>query len=346
MLGGVARLFLAAGVVPAAGRLPDDPGPTQLPGANPETMSSSSPRRSSAQFGQIPSLASMTSTSSFGISQITLQFDLERDIDAAAQDVQAAINAAGSTLPRNLPYPPTYSKVNPADAPIMTLALTSDTCRCASLSDIADTLLAQRSSRSGRRSRLGPGRHQPAVRIRPTSRGSPRYGLGIDDSNASPPPTSPARRARSTARNSPTPSPPTTRSTTAEAYRDVVIAYRNGAPVLPQRRRRCRRRPGEHKVGGWYQRQARGHPRHPAPAGRQRRRDRGCASRPNCRGWTHDPAGVKLDDGHDRTDTIRASIHDVKFTLVLSVGLVVLVVLLFLRTCERRSSPASRCRCR
>ena len=79
------------------------------------------------QFGQIPSLSTMTSSSSFGISQITLQFDLNRDIDAAAQDVQAAINAAGSTLPRNLPYPPIYSKVNPADAPIITLALTSPT---------------------------------------------------------------------------------------------------------------------------------------------------------------------------------------------------------------------------
>ena len=82
----------------------------------------------------------MTSSSSFGISQITLQFDLNRDIDAAAQDVQSAINAAGSTLPRNLPYPPLYSKVNPADAPIVTLALTSDTIDLRTLSDIADTM--------------------------------------------------------------------------------------------------------------------------------------------------------------------------------------------------------------
>ena len=92
------------------------------------------------QFGQIPSLATMTSASSFGISQITLQFDLNRDIDGAAQDVQAAINAARSTLPQNLPYPPTYSKVNPADAPIVTLALTSDSISLRQLSDLADTL--------------------------------------------------------------------------------------------------------------------------------------------------------------------------------------------------------------
>ena len=100
---------------------------TQLPGANPDTIASLVTAPLERQFGQIPSLSTMTSSSSYGISQVTLQFDLDRDIDAAAQDVQSAINAAGSTLPRNLPYPPTYSKVNPADAPILTLALTSQT---------------------------------------------------------------------------------------------------------------------------------------------------------------------------------------------------------------------------
>src|SRR6185436_31380 len=100
---------------------------TQLPGASPETMTALVTAPLERQFGQIPSLSTMTSSSSFGISQITLQFDLTRDIDAAAQDVQAAINAAGSTLPRTLPYPPIYSKVNPADTPIVTLAITSDT---------------------------------------------------------------------------------------------------------------------------------------------------------------------------------------------------------------------------
>src|SRR5438067_5966826 len=100
---------------------------TQLPGASPDTMVSLVTAPLERQFGQIPSLALMTSSSSYGISQITLQFDLNRDIDAAAQDVQAAINAAGAALPRNLPYPPVYSKVNPADAPMVTLAITSNT---------------------------------------------------------------------------------------------------------------------------------------------------------------------------------------------------------------------------
>src|SRR3954466_331858 len=114
---------------------------TQLPGASADTIASLVTAPLERQFGQIPALTVMTSASSFGISQITLQFDLNRDIDGAAQDVQAAINAAGSTLPRNLPYPPTYSKVNPADAPIMTLALTSDTISLREMSDLADTLM-------------------------------------------------------------------------------------------------------------------------------------------------------------------------------------------------------------
>ena len=119
---------------------------TQLPGASPDTMVALVTAPLERQFGQIPSLATMTSSSSYGISQVTLQFDLNRDIDSASQDVQAAINAAASALPRNLPYPPVYSKVNPADAPMVTLAITSNTISMRQLSDIADTLLAQRLS--------------------------------------------------------------------------------------------------------------------------------------------------------------------------------------------------------
>src|SRR5947208_14447183 len=118
----------------------------QLPGASPDVMASLVTAPLERNFGQIPSLQLMTSSSSFGVSQITLQFDLNRDIDAAAQDVQAAINASGSTLPRNLPYPPVYSKVNPADAPIITLALTSETIAMRHLRDLADTLIGQRLS--------------------------------------------------------------------------------------------------------------------------------------------------------------------------------------------------------
>src|ERR1043166_1998742 len=139
---------------------------TQFPGASPDTMAALVTAPLERNFGQIPSLQLMTSSSSFGISQITLQFDLNRDIDSAAQDVQAAINAAGSTLPRNLPYPPTYSKVNPADAPVITLALTSETISLRELSNFADTLLAQRLSQlSGVGHVSVEGGIRPAVRI-------------------------------------------------------------------------------------------------------------------------------------------------------------------------------------
>ena len=158
---------------------------TELPGASPETMSTLVTASLERQFGQIQSLASMSSTSSFGLSRITLQFNLDRDIDAAAQDVQAAINAAGSTLPRNLPYPPTYSKVNPADTAIVTLALTSDTQSLRSLSDLADTLLAQRlSSVSGVGHVSIEGGIKPAVRIEADVSRLASYGLSMADLSA------------------------------------------------------------------------------------------------------------------------------------------------------------------
>src|ERR1044071_231535 len=138
MLGGfLGYLWLPVSALPQVD-FPTIQVTTQLPGANPDTIASLVTAPLERQFGQIPALANMGSSSSYGISQITLQFDLSRDIDAAAQDVQAAINAAGSTLPRNLPYPPTYAKVNPADVPIVTVALTSTTQSIRQLSDLAD----------------------------------------------------------------------------------------------------------------------------------------------------------------------------------------------------------------
>src|SRR6187200_1808839 len=155
---------------------------TQLPGASPDTVSSLVTAPLERQFGQIPSLSVMTSSSSLGISQITLQFDLNRDIDGAAQDVQAAINAAGSTLPRNLPYPPTYSKVNPADAPVLTLALTSPTISLRNLSDLADTLMTQRlSSVPGVGHVSVEGGIKPAVRIQADLARLASYGLAMAD---------------------------------------------------------------------------------------------------------------------------------------------------------------------
>ena len=206
------------------------------------------------QFGQIPSLATMTSSSSFGISQITLQFDLNRDIDAAAQDVQAAINAAGSTLPRNLPYPPIYSKVNPADTPIVTLAITSPTISLRALSDLSDSVLAQRLSELTGVGRVTvQGGIRPAVRIQVDLARLANYGIGLEDMRTGDRRRQ-CRRAQGLARRRASvlhhrlqrPDPGRGRLS------NVVVTYRNGAPVLLQDVADIVDGLENNKVGGWY----------------------------------------------------------------------------------------------
>jgi multidrug efflux pump len=307
---------------------------TQMPGANPETMGNLVTAPLERQLGQIPALESMTSTSSYGISQITLQFSLNRDIDAAAQDVQAAINAAGSTLPRTLPYPPTYAKLNPADAPIITLALTSETIPLRTLSDLADTLMAQRlASVAGVGHVSVEGGIKPAVRIQADLARLASYGLSMADlrsaiaaANVSGPKGSLDGKYQFYTISS------NDQITNAEAYKEVIVAYRNSAPVLLKDVAQVVDGLENSKVGGWFQ---------DAPAvvidvHRQPGANvietvqRIKAELPRIERSI--PTGVKLSVVSDRTGTIRASIHDVQFTLVLSVVLVVLVVLMFLRT--------------
>src|ERR1700726_517321 len=307
---------------------------TQLPGANAETIASLVTAPLERQFGQIPALSTMTSSSSYGISQITLQFDLNRDIDGAAQDVQSAINAAGSTLPRNLPYRPTYSKVNPADVPIITLALTSDTVSLRQLSDIAGTLLAHGLAEvTGVGHVSVEGGIRPAVRIQADFARLAAYGLGLEDlrgaiglANVAGPKGSfdGAQQSYTIASND--------QISAAEAYKEVVVAYRNGAPVLLSDVAHVVDGLENTKVGGWF----RGVPAVIIDVQRQ----------PSAnvietvklvlnelpRLQRAMPADAHLTVVHDRTGTIRASIHDVQFTLVLAVVLVVLVVLIFLRT--------------
>src|SRR3981189_3311878 len=152
------------------------------PGASPEVMASSVTAPLERQFGQIPGLSQMTSTSSGGGSVITLQFSLEESIDVAQQDVQAAIHAAFSYLPKALPNPPVYSKVNPADAPIMTLALTSDTLALSKVEDLADQILAQKISQlSGVGLVSINGGQKPAVRIQANPTAMANYGLTLED---------------------------------------------------------------------------------------------------------------------------------------------------------------------
>src|SRR5229473_17891 len=307
---------------------------TQLPGANAETIASLVTAPLERQFGQIPALTTMTSSSSYGISQITLQFELNRDIDAAAQDVQSAINAAGSTLPRNLPYPPTYSKVNPADVPVVTLALTSDTVALRQLSDIADTLLAQRLSEvTGVGHVSVEGGIRPAVRVQADLARLAAYGIGLEDlrfavsnANVAGPKGSfdGAHQSYTIAAND--------QIAAADAYRSVVVTYRNGAPVLLSNVANLLDGLENAKVGGWYD----GAPAVIVDVQRQPGANvietvqRVRAELPKLQRAM--PASAKLTVVSDRTNTIRASVRDVQFTLVLAAALVVLVVLIFLRT--------------
>jgi multidrug efflux pump len=307
---------------------------TQLPGASPDTMVALVTAPLERQFGQIPSLSTMTSSSSYGISQITLQFDLNRDIDGAAQDVQAAINAAGSVLPRNLPYPPTYQKVNPADAPIMVLALTSETVALRELSDLADTLMAQRLSEvTGVGHVTIEGGIKPAVRIQADLARLAAYGIGLEDlrltvsgANVSGP-----KGALDGVHQSYTITA-NDQIAAASAYRALIVAYRNGAPVLLGDVAQIVDGLENDKVGGWF----RGAPAVIIDVQRQPGANvidtvaRIRTELPRLQRAM--PSGINLTIVSDRTETIRASIHDVQFTLILSVVLVVLVVLIFLRT--------------
>jgi len=307
---------------------------TQLPGANPDTVASLITAPLERQFGQIPALSSMISSSSFGISQITLQFDLDRDIDGAAQDVQAAINAAGSSLPRNLPYPPTYSKVNPADTAVITVALTSDTVSIRAMSDLADTLLAQRLAEVNGVGHVSvQGGVRPAIRIQADLSRLAAYGLGLQDvltaiqgANVAGPKGSLDGRHQAYAIGA------NDQITQASDYRDVVVTYKNGAPVLLKDVANIVDGLENEKVAAWYQ----GKPAVVIDIQRQPGAnvidtvERIKREFPRLQRAM--PAGVKLTVVSDRTDTIRASVRDVQFTLVLSVFLVVLVVLIFLRT--------------
>jgi multidrug efflux pump len=307
---------------------------TQLPGANPDTISALVTAPLERQFGQIPALQVMTSSSSFGVSQVTLQFDLNRDIDAAAQDVQSAINAAASSLPRNLPYPPLYSKVNPADVPIITLALTSQSIDQRALSDMADTIMAPRLSEvTGVGHVSVQGGIRPAIRIQADLSRLAAYGIGLEDlrtaivgANVAGPKGAldGAHQSYTIAAND--------QITSADAYKPVVVAYRNGAPVLLSDVADVVDGLENNKVGAWYQ----GKPAIVIDVQRQPGANvietvqRVRAELPRLKRAL--PAAAQLTVVNDRTDTIRASIHDVQFTLMLSVVLVVLVVLIFLRT--------------
>ncbi|MEI8393118.1 MAG: multidrug efflux RND transporter permease subunit [Rhodospirillaceae bacterium] len=307
---------------------------TQLPGASADTIASLITTPLERQFGLVPGLLSMTSTSSYGMSAITLQFDLGKNIDVGAEDVQAAIDAARGVLPPNLPYPPTYAKVNPADPPIMTLAVTSETLPITRLNDVVDTLLAQKLSQIGGVGRVMiQGGQRPAVRIRIDPSRLSGYGLSLEDvrsalarANVDLPKGSfdGAHQSQTIGVND--------RLTEPEQYRALIIAWRTGAPIRVGDVGDVVEAVENLRVAGWSD----GRPAVILDIQRQPganivlTADRIKERLPAITKIL--PAGVTLSVLVDRTQTIRASVHDVEFTLLITIALVILVIFLFLRS--------------
>ncbi len=319
---------------------------TQLPGANPDTVSTLITASLERQFGQIPGLTTMTSTSSEGTSQITLQFSLSRSIDSAAQDVQAAINSSSGTLPVTLPYPPVYSKVNPADAPIVTLALMSDAVTIDRVSDAADTILQPKLSQiDGVGKVTVQGNMRPAVRVRVDPARLAGYGLSMEDVriavaaanvNGAKGGFDGPRQAIALGANDQLLSP--------DSYRDLVIAYRNAAPVRLSDVGTVIGGVENDRVAASYIGSAPAHPAVVLDIQRQpganivQTVDRIKAALPALQRAM--PAAISLTIVTDRTETIRASVNDVQFTLILSIVLVVLVIFAFLRSWRATFIPA------
>ncbi len=315
---------------------------TFYPGASPEVMTSSVTAPLEVQFGQMPGLNQMSSTSSGGASVITLQFSLNLSLDIAEQEVQAAINAAGNLLPSDLPAPPIYAKVNPADAPILTLGITSKTLPLTQLEDLADTRLAQKISQiEGVGLVSVSGGQRPAVRIVANVRALASYGLNIDDlrttisnANVNSPKGTLDGPARSWTLNA------NDQIQSPEAYLGIIVAYKNGNPVRLSDVAQVVNGAENAYLAGWVnntpgiilniQRQP--------GANVIQVVDRIKKLLPSLSASL--PAAVDVQILTDRTITIRASVHDVEFELSLAVILVVLVIFLFLRSIPATIIPS------
>ena len=313
-----------------------------LPGASPETMASSVATPLERQFSTIAGLDSMTSSSALGLTSITLQFSLDRSLDAAAQDVQSAITAAQKQLPPGMPSPPTFQKVNPADQPILYLSINSSTLPLSQVDDYAETLISERVSMiSGVAQVLVLGAQKYAVRVQLDPSLMATRGIGIDEVQAALEqhnvnlPTGTlwgANQAFTVQANG--------QLMTAAAFRPMIVAWRNGSPVRLSDIGRVIDSVQNDKTAGWYtgvrsitlaiQRQPGTNTvevvdriRKLLPAFRERM-----------------PPSVNLDVLFDRSQSIRESVNDVKFTLFLTVCLVVLVIFLFLRNVSATAIPS------
>ncbi len=315
---------------------------TFYPGASPEVMTSAVTAPLERQFGEMPGLNQMSSTSSAGASVITLQFALTLAIDIAEQEVQAAINAAGNLLPSDLPAPPIYAKVNPADAPILTLAITSKTLNLTDVEDLADTRLAQKISQLPGVGLVSiSGGQRPSVRIRVKPEALAAYGMNIDDVrttignvNVNTPKGNfdgPAQASTINAND---------QLTSAGDYGAVVLAYRNGAPVRLSDVADIVSGPENTFLGAWA------NTTQAVLLNVQRQPganvigvvDSVKALLPQIEAGL--PAALDISVLSDRTTTIRASVADVEFELLLAVALVVLVIFLFLRNLPATIIPS------
>ena len=315
----------------------------RFPGASAETMASSVAQPLERRLAQVPGVSQMTSTSGLGTTSISVQFDLDRDIDAAANDVQAAINAASGQLPTGLPSPPTYRKVNPAEAPILILSVTSDTLPLTELNDNADIRLAQQISQIGGVGQVTIGGEQkPAIRVQIDPAKLVAKNLSLEDVRA---------QLAITTVNIPKGSiDGEVRSFTiyandqlpvADAWNDVIVAYRNGAPVRVRDIGQAVPGPEDAKKAAW----ASGKRgvflvvfKQPG-ANVIATVDRIKAELPRLRAAM--PPSVNVEIMSDRTQTIRASVEEVQFTLLLTIALVVGVIFVFLRTWRATLIPTA-----
>ncbi len=351
----LAAALLLAGVL-AYSRLPVAPLPrvdfptiqvsATLPGASPETMASSVATPLERRFGRIAGLTEMTSTSTLGSSSITLQFDLDRNVDAAARDVQAAIAAAGGELPPDLPLKPTYRKVNPADAPIIIIALTSETLQLSEVFDTANTILAQKIAQvHGVGQVFVGGGQQPAVRIQTDPAVLAGMGVNSADVRGQVAATTAGDEAKGTIYGVSQASTISANDQvlTARGYKPLIIA-RNGSPGNPAFARlgdtaKVFDDVENNRVAGWAdgERAVLIIVRKQPDANIIETNQRILALLPELS--TSISPAIKIDVSSDRTQTIRASVQDVEETLAMSVVLVVLVVFAFLRSARATLVP-------
>jgi hydrophobe/amphiphile efflux-1 (HAE1) family protein len=339
LMGGILLIGIVAWPLLPVAPLPQVDFPTivvtgQLPGASPETMASSVATPLEYQFAQIPGLSQMTSTSVLGTAQITLQFGLDRNINAAAQDIQSAIDAAAGQLPKNLPGPPSYKKVNPADSPILILAVHSDVLPLTVVDDYCENVIAQRLSQIPGIAQVAIGGQQkPAVRVQVDPAKIAALGIQLEDvagvineATVNAPKGSINGHLHSFAIYD------NDQLLKAAPWNNVVVAYKNGAPVRVRDIGVAVDAAENNQMLGWQNNK---------PGILLLIYKQAGANVIDAASNVENllpvvlrsvPPSIKVDKVADRTTTIKASVHDVEFTLVLTIALVVMVIFLFLRT--------------